>query len=103
MRADTVLKGLDNTPRQAYAWHMRKKTPASERLVRVFRNGRNQAIRIPREFEFGAEEAIMRKEGQRLIIEPAPGKSLRTVLAGLKPLREKFPRIPDPPANSVDL
>lgn len=45
----------------------------------------------------------MRKEGHRLIIEPAPAKSLLAVLAGLKPLRDKFPRIPDPPADPVDL
>ena len=87
----------------AYAKHMLKKGPGSERHVRVFRNGRNQAVRIPREFELPAEEAIMRKEGHRLIIEPVPAKSLRAVLAGLKPLREKFPRIPDPPAEPVDL
>jgi antitoxin VapB len=43
-----------------------------ERHVKVFKNGRNQAARIPREFEFSGEEAIMRKEGGRLIIEPAP-------------------------------
>ena len=83
--------------------HMPKKGPSSERLVRVFRNGRNQAVRIPREFELPVEEAIMRKEGQRLIIEPAPAKSLRAVLAGLKPLRENFPRIRDSPADPVDL
>jgi antitoxin VapB len=50
--------------------------------VRIFRNGRNQAVRIPREFELPVEEAIMREEGHRLIIEPAPAKSLRAVLAG---------------------
>lgn len=83
--------------------HMLKKESGSERHVRVFRNGRNQAVRIPREFELPGENAIMRKEGQRLIIEAAPAKSLRAVLAGLKPLREKFPRMPDPPAAPVDL
>mgnify|MGYP000291867213 CR=1 FL=1 len=30
----------------------------SERHVRLFRNGRNQALRIPREFELEGEEAI---------------------------------------------
>src|SRR6201982_3857609 len=59
-----------------------------ERHVKVFKNGRNQAIRIPREFEFSGEEAIMRKEGDRLIIEPAPPKSLLAVLATRK---EKWP------------
>lgn len=82
---------------------MPKKPPASERVVRVFRNGRNQAVRIPREFELPADEAIMRKEGRRLIIEPAPPKSLRAVLSTLKPLRESFPRISDPQPDAIDL
>ncbi|HZR65250.1 MAG TPA: hypothetical protein VFA85_08895 [Terriglobales bacterium] len=82
---------------------MHKKEPGSERHVRVFRNGRNQAVRIPREFELPGEDAIMRKEGQRLIIEPAPAKSLRAALAGLKPLREKFPQVPDRLPDPVDL
>jgi len=83
--------------------HMLRKGPSSERHVRVFRNGRNQAVRIPREFELPSEDAVMRKEGDRLIIEPAPPKSLRAVLATLKPLREKFPPITDLPPDSVDL
>jgi antitoxin VapB len=100
-----IKEVFDSTLRMllAYAQHMPKKGPSSERHVRVFRNGRNQAVRIPREFELPVEEAIMRKEGHRLIIEPAPAKSLRAVLAGLKPLREKFPRIPSRPADPVDL
>ena len=45
----------------------------------------------------------MRKEGDRLIIEPAPPKSLLAVLATLAPLHEDFPTIPDLPADPVDL
>jgi len=82
---------------------MLKKGPSSERHVRVFRNGRNQAVRIPREFELPTEDAVMRKEGNRLIIEPAPRKSLRAVLAGLRPLRENFPPISDAPPGPIDL
>ncbi len=84
-------------------WHMLKKGPSSERHVRVFKNGRNQAVRIPREFELPSEDAVMRKEGNRLIIEPASPKSLRAVLAGLKPLRGKFPPIGDLPPDAIDL
>lgn len=73
-----------------------------ERHVRVFRNGRNQAVRIPREFEFGGNEAIMRKEGNRLILEPAPPKSLLAVLGALKPIEEEFPPIVDRPPGPVD-
>ncbi len=74
-----------------------------ERHVKVFRNGRNQAVRIPREFEFPGEEAIMRKEGDRLIIEPTPPKSLLAVLATLAPLGDDFPPIGDLPPDPVDL
>jgi antitoxin VapB len=74
-----------------------------ERHVKVFKNGRNRAVRIPREFEFPGEEAIMRKEGNRLILEPAPPKSLLSVLATLKPLEEEFPPIADAPPDPVDL
>ncbi len=72
-----------------------------ERHVRIFRNGRNQAVRIPREFELPGEDAIMRKDGERLIIEPAPPRSLLALLATLRPLDEDFPPIPDPAPDPV--
>ena len=74
-----------------------------ERHVRLFKNGRNQAVRIPREFELPGEDAIMRKEGGRLIIEPAPPRSLLALLATLTPLDEEFPPIPDRPPEPVEL
>ena len=74
-----------------------------ERRVKIFRNGRNQAVRIPREFEFQADEAVMRKEGKRLVIEPAPKRSLLGVLARLKLLTEKFPAIKDKPPRPVEI
>ena len=84
--------------------HMLKRPePVAERRVRVFKNGRNQAVRIPREFELPGADAIMRKEGSRLIIEPAPPKSLLAVLATLAPLREDFPPVRDLPPEPVDL
>ena len=74
-----------------------------ERHVKLFKNGRNQAVRIPREFELPGEDAIMRKEGDRLIIEPVPPKSLLAVLAALAPIDEEFPPISDTAPGPVDL
>ncbi len=74
-----------------------------DRPVKLFRNGRNQAVRIPREFELPGEDAIMRKDGERLIIEPAPTKSLLALLATLEPLDEDFPIIEDLPPDAVNL
>lgn len=74
-----------------------------ERHVKIFKNGRNQAVRIPREFELRTQNAVMRKEGEKLIIEPAPPKSLLGVLATLQPLDEDFPPLSDPFPDPVDL
>jgi antitoxin VapB len=74
-----------------------------ERHVKVFKNGRNKAVRIPREFEFPGEDAIMRKEGDRLVIEPVPTKSLLALLAKLPRLTEDFPTIVDVPPDTVEL
>lgn len=74
-----------------------------ERHVKLFKNGRNQAVRIPREFELPGVVAIMRKEGDRLIIEPAPPKSLLAVLATLAPLGEEFPKLPELTLDPVEL
>ena len=51
-------------------------TVSRERRLKLFKNGRNQAVRIPREFELPGEDAIIRKEGERLIIKPAPSAAL---------------------------
>ncbi len=75
----------------------------SERHVRLFRLGRNQAVRIPREFELPGHDAVMRKDDNRLIIEPMPKKSLLAVLASLEPLDEGFPVIEDLPPEPVEL
>jgi antitoxin VapB len=73
-----------------------------ERHVKLFRNGRNQAVRIPREFELPGQHALMRKEGDRLIIEPAPKSSLLATLAMLPTLDEDFPLVEDSPPEPVD-
>ena len=73
------------------------------RHVKLFKNGRNQAVRIPREFELPGEDAIMRKEGERLIIEPAPPRSLLALLATLEPIEEDFAPMDDLPLDSIDL
>jgi antitoxin VapB len=74
----------------------------AERYVKLFRNGRNQAVRIPRELELPGTEAIMRQEGHRLVIEPLPKKSLLALLDSREPIAEDFPEIDDPPPEPVD-
>ncbi len=75
----------------------------TERRVKLFRNGRNQAVRIPREFELPGTDAVMRKEGERLVIEPAKPLSLLEVLATLEPLDEELPEIAELDLDPVEL
>lgn len=77
----------------------------TERRVSLFRNGRNQAIRIPREFELEGDEAIIHKEGNRLIIEPAKKPGLLEILSQMKPLDEAFPDVDTAvlPLDDIDL
>lgn len=81
---------------------------AKERHVSLFRNGRNQAIRIPREFELKGKEATIRKEGNKLIIEEVKKLNLIELLdsfEALKPLDAVFPDIDNdlPPLNDIEL
>jgi antitoxin VapB len=75
-----------------------------ERHARLFRNGRNQALRIPREFELPGEEVIMYREDGRLIIEPVTKpRTLADILPNLEAVDEKFPQLDDPPVADQDI
>jgi antitoxin VapB len=82
---------------------IRSRFVSTERRVKIFKNGRNQAVRIPREFELPGEDAVMRKEGDRLVIEPAAPQSLLALLTTLKPIDQDFAPAPDPAPEPVDL
>jgi antitoxin VapB len=64
------------------------------RYASLFRNGRNQAVRIPKEFELAGDQVRISRDGARLILEPvvAPPR-LMAVLAELGPIDEEFPDI----------
>jgi antitoxin VapB len=74
-----------------------------ERHVKLFKNGRNQAVRIPREFELPGEDAIMRKDGDKLIIEAVPPRSLLALLATLDTIEDDFHPILDDEPNEVEI
>lgn len=69
---------------------------SDRRQVRLFRNGRNQAVRIPVEFELPGDEAVMHRDGDRLVIEPMRKRGLIALLDTMEPIEEDFPDIDDP-------
>ena len=72
----------------------------TERHASLFRNGRNQAVRIPREFEMKGTEVLIRKEGERLILTPIRKNRLLDLLASWEPLDEDLPDVEDPPPQT---
>ena len=74
------------------------------RLARLFRNGANQAVRIPREFEFPPGEVTVKKVGNSLVLEPVAVKPTKGTLAGLVAALESMKEWPvvDEPFPDVD-
>ena len=64
------------------------------RHARLFRNGRSQAVRIPRDFELPGDEVLIRQEGHHLVLEPVPRpNALLDLLASLDPIADPFPDV----------
>ena len=65
---------------------------APVRHVRLFRNGANQAVRIPKEFELPGKEAEIRQVGNTLVITPLEGKkgTLRELLDSWETMEDDF-------------
>jgi antitoxin VapB len=73
------------------------------RVVKLFRNGANQAVRIPKEFELPGTQALMHREGNRLILELVPDRPKKGTAAALlaalesmkdwEPITEEFPDV----------
>lgn len=78
-----------------------------KRTARLFRNGRSQAVRIPREFELEGDEVLIGRDAEgRLTLEPLRRKlSLLDALAALEPLppEDRLQPVEDFPPEPIDL
>jgi antitoxin VapB len=43
-----------------------------QRKAKLFMNNRSQAVRLPKDFRFDAEEVFIRKVGDEVILSPRP-------------------------------
>lgn len=73
---------------------MRSDSSPPVRYASLFRNGRNQAVRIPKEFELEGDRVRISRDGTRLVLEPVTEpKRLIAVLAELGPVDVEFPDV----------
>ncbi len=82
------------------------------RHVKLFKNGANQAVRIPKEFEFPGTDAVIHREGDKLIIEPVKPRYVKgsaahllAVLNSMEPIDEEFPDVDEGllPLDDIEL
>jgi antitoxin VapB len=77
--------------------------------VKLFRNNRSQAVRIPAEFELPGDRVLIHREGDKLIIEPVtkPSNIVELIADWRKdtPLgpEDQFPDIEDVPAKPENI
>jgi len=77
--------------------------PEHTRSVKVFKNRRNQAVRIPMEFALDADTVRIHRDGKRLILEPVPVNRLVALLDSWEPLDEGLPEIADAPVVAEEI
>ena len=60
------------------------------RVAKLFRNGKNQAVRLPKEFEMDVSAVLIHRQGDKLILSPKPD-SWEDYFAIAQTLGDDFP------------
>ncbi len=74
-----------------------------EAVGKIFKNGRSQAVRLPKQFRFQGSEVKIKKEGNKVILEPLEKEFWPEGFWNIFDSDEEF-EIPQPlPAKPVNL
>ena len=69
------------------------------RTAKIFMNNRNQAVRLPKEFQFSTREVFIRKEGTDVILSPRPTEWSSYLINGPVASREFMDGVEDLPVQ----
>lgn len=80
-------------------WSMASAAPLFGRPIKLLRNGGHQSVDIPHDLELPGTEAVIRRQGDRLIIElvtkrPTMREALAQI-AAMGPIEDDWPDIND--------
>ncbi len=72
--------------------------------AKIFMNGRSEAVRLPKDYCFGAEEVFIKRFGDMVLLVPKK-KMWNVFLEGLYDFSEDFPggRLTDKPQEQAEL
>jgi antitoxin VapB len=71
-------------------------------IAKVFRTGRSQAVRIPKEYRFACDEVFIERQGERIILTPKP-RSWKEYFAAPASLPADYPeKLLDGPPEDVE-
>jgi virulence-associated protein VagC len=85
---------------------MNEQPPRKSWTVKLERSGGDQIVRIPAEIALPGDHAELRRDGERVTIEAAEGKSFGKFLEHLRrlpPIEVDFPIPADPPPEDVSI
>jgi antitoxin VapB len=77
------------------------------KLAKVFKNGRSQAVRIPKEFRLDTDQVLIERKGKRLVLTPQvkPArryKSWADYWKNAPRFTDDYPDyVPDPPPKPI--
>lgn len=69
--------------------------------AKLFKSGRSQAVRLPKEFRFEGEEVFIKKVGEAVVLLPR-GDSWRTLYESLGDFSEDFMAERNQPADQQE-
>ena len=72
--------------------------------AKIFMNGRSEAVRLPKDYRFGAKEVFIKRYGDMVLLVPKK-KMWNVFLEGLNDFSEDFPggRLTDKPQERAEL
>ena len=75
----------------------------ARKVAKPFKNGRSQAVRIPKEFRFEGSEVYIENEGDRVVLSPKRPSSWREFFEDPRTVSDDFSVEPrDMPAEERD-
>ena len=75
--------------------------------AKLFSSGGSQAVRLPKAYRFEGSEAMIWRDGAKVVLQPLPTRvrtqsDLDTLWARIAALDDETEPLPEPPAQSVD-